>query len=108
MNCMLSSAQIEGVCVELLSVSLEVSVRDVERELKRRYGASGRRERVAAILRRAKVEAPTPGATTNPAVESAGAELIAEAFARAARAEELERRHQDFWAERYAEKCEEL
>jgi hypothetical protein len=105
---MLSNSQIEGVCIELLTVSREVSVRDVERELKRRYAASGRRERVADILRRAKAEAPAPAAATKPAVESAGPEIIAEALARAARAEELERRHQDFWAERYAQKCEEL
>jgi hypothetical protein len=33
---------------------------------------------------------------------------LAEAERRAARAEELERRHQDFWAARYQEKVEEL
>lgn len=110
MNRKLTSEQIESTCRELLGGRRHVTVRDAMAELQRRHGAAGRTERVSRILSRLEthqpfepthVEAPAPDAT-------ALLERLDAAEARAARSEEMERRHQDYWAERYAEKADEL
>jgi hypothetical protein len=109
---LVTSAQIEEACSALLRVRHRVGVRDVMRRLRELHGASGRTERVAIVLKRLQ-EVRT--ALPLPATQEASPEVVAHlreqlraAEERAARAEELERRHQDFWAERYAEKLQEL
>jgi len=109
MNRQLSRTQIEVVCIELVSTRPEVSVRDVTRELKRRHGAAGRNERVAGILKGVKADASKVVIVSRPAVRADEWDTpIAKALERAERAEDRERRHQDFWADRYAQRCEEL
>jgi hypothetical protein len=105
-------AQIEEVCSALLRVRRKVGVRDVTSRLRELYGFKGRTQRVGIVLKRLKEEKiPLPF----PSAEQAGPEVLEclrkqlrEAEERAARAEDRERRHQDFWAERYAEKVQEL
>jgi hypothetical protein len=106
-------AQIEEACGALLRIHRKVGVRDVTRYLHELHGFKGRTERVGIVLKRLQEEQitlPSP-----PVHHQADQEVLArllrrlrEAEERATRAEELERRHQDFWAERYAEKLQEL
>lgn len=104
----LTSEQIRDVCVELASNSAQPTVRAVMGELRARYGASGRTARVAEILRGVGKPAPSPVHVTESSdVASLRYELL-RAEQRASRAEEIERRHQDFWAARYQEKVQEL
>lgn len=109
MNRRLSSAQIEQMCVSLLSAHRRVGVRQVMRQLLVHHGASGSTERVAAILRRLQTQVPpSPVAAQSEAQSQGLQEQLRQALERAARAEEIERRHQDFWADQYARKWEEL
>jgi hypothetical protein len=85
-------------------------VRDVMRHLQQVHGTSGKTERVSRVLRASllkhahpPVQLPSPP----PDVTELLARLRA-AEARAERAEELERSHQDFWARRYDQQLEEL
>ena len=102
----LTTEQIRRVCDEMLSQSQGASVASVMTRLRERHGASGRTARVAGILSEVLREFRSR-LDENSDVTVLRREL-AEAERRAARAEELERRHQDFWAERYREKVEEL
>ena len=107
----LTTEQIEAVCGELLRSQRWVGVRDVARLLRQRHGASGRTERIAAVLRREVQRCALPSPTTAMAEASdvtALREKLQLAENRAERAEEMERRHQDFWAARYADKVQEL
>jgi len=109
MNRKLTDAQIEALCRELVAVQRRVGVRTIMAELRRRHGASGRTARVAQILRRAEQSiSVVPAAGEGRAALLTMAERLRQAEVRAARAEELERRHQDYWARRYAEKADEL
>lgn len=84
------------------------SVRSVMAHLRLRHGACGRTERVAKVLRGLiEKREPRRQVSENSDLASLRQQLF-EAEQRAARAEELERRHQDFWAARYQEKIEEL
>lgn len=108
-NRKLTDQHIDEACRELLASRRRVGVRTVMAELRRRHGAAGRTERVSRVLREAEESATPPAreAEGEPNVAELNARLRA-AEERAARAEELERRHQDFWARRYAEKADEL
>ena len=102
----LTREEVEAVCRRLLSERRRVTVRSVMAELRRCYRAAGRTERVSMILRQlAESAGPTPPEGTELASLR---EQLRVAEERAARAEELERQHQDFWANRYAEKVTEL
>lgn len=104
----LTADQIRDVCKGMLLRSNHPSVNSVVAELRQRYGASGRRERVAEILRGLiGQQEPRQYAVESSDLASLRQQLF-EAQQRAARAEELERRHQDFWAARYQEKLAEL
>ena len=104
----LTAEQIRIVCGEMLLEPGKTTVRSIRNRLRHQYGASGRTERVAKILR-AVIESKKPPA---PVAESSDAislhEKLLQAQQRAQRAEDLERRHQDFWAARYQEKVQEL
>jgi hypothetical protein len=106
----LSDAQIERVTRQLLSEQHRVTVREVMRVLRLRFGGCGRTERICRILRQLESEERKPSASVS--VESAELETLREqlrvAQARAALSEERERLHQDLWASRYAEKVAEL
>jgi hypothetical protein len=106
---LLSTSQIEATCQRLLNRQRRVNVREVMRELRKEYGASGRTERVVKILRAEEQRTPAilGSVDASPSEESLREQLsIAEQ--RAARSEALERDHQDFWAARYEEKVSEL
>jgi hypothetical protein len=113
-NTKLTTAQIQEVCHALLQVQRRVGRRDVMRELHRRYGAMGRCERVARILKRVGEGATVSPSQVGPEVATlieqlrAAEERAGRAEQRASAAEEMERSHQDFWANRYAEKIVEL
>lgn len=112
----LTRARIVGVCRELLHRQRRVGVRDVMRHLQMQYGIKGRTQRVAAILKEEEHAAlPSPALSVPEANVAALLERVriaeeraAQAELRAVRAEELERKHQDFWAARYAQRAEEL
>jgi polyhydroxyalkanoate synthesis regulator phasin len=116
MGAHLSTDQIESACTDLFSTQARVTVNEVMARLKRLHGTGGRRARVAAILR--QIESALPFRSPPPAEPSAIAELeqrlkaaderARRAEQRAALAEELERKHQDFWAARYDQKAQEL
>jgi hypothetical protein len=105
-------AQIEEACRALFRTRRKVGVRDVARYLQELHGFKGRTERVAIVLKRVQEEQiALPSPPDQQPDQAALAPLLRqlrEAERRAARAEELERRHQDFWADRYAEKLQEL
>lgn len=107
MNRKLTLDQIEVVCRDLLRSIRRVTVRAVMIELHRRYGAAGRTERVSEILRRLEASG-TFNPPREPADTAALLQRLEVAEARAARSEEMERRHQEYWAKRYAEKADEL
>ena len=109
----LSESSIEEACRTLLSQRRRVGVRDVMTYLRMQHGIAGRTERVAGILRREELRSstvmPPPNPPTLLPVELADLqEQLRLAEARALRAEDLERRHQDFWAARYDEKVQEI
>jgi hypothetical protein len=110
MNRLLPESVVRLVCRELLSANARVSGRRLTRELKVRFGAVGRAERVFRIWREesATVQAR---ATLKAAVSSLptdtqelqrrlkiAEEGAAEMLARAERAELREQAHQDHWA----------
>ncbi len=109
MNRRLTPEQLESACRDLLMSRRRVTVRAVMAELRRRHGASGRTERVRQTLHRLDASQPLEP-TRDPAASDTATllERLQAAEARAARSEELERHHQDFWAKRYAEKADEL
>jgi hypothetical protein len=113
----LSDAQIERVTRQLLCEQHRVTVRQVMQVLRLRYGGCGRTERICRILkqlerqRRASPVVPKD-VPSNDSVEPVELERLREqlrlAQERAALSEERERRHQDLWASRYAEKVAQL
>lgn len=108
-NRRVASEQIEAAARALLRGRRQVTVQALRQELRSRHGAGGRTERIAGVLRRMHQEL-----STVPPAGPGGEELeqlhqrVRDAEARAARAEQLERSHQDFWARRYGEKMDEL
>ena len=106
MNHRLSEARIRGTCRELISKGGRVSGRALCAELRRRFGAVGKTERVFQIWREETTAKGSQGAIT--AVSADLAELqrrlataeaaAAENLARAERAEYREQAHQDKWA----------
>lgn len=104
----LSIEQIEAVCRELLRDRRRVSVRTVMVELRRRHGASGRTERVSRLLKQVEEGALEFPIERVPEEMERMREQLRAAEVRAARAEEIERSHQDYWARRYAEKADEM
>jgi len=113
----LTTDDIAGACQELLQRQRRVRVLDVTHHLLQTHGTKGKTERIAAILKEQKAAAALPSPSEAMVASGVAALLervrIAEERAeqaelRAHRAEELERRHQDFWATRYAERVEEL
>jgi hypothetical protein len=103
----LTAAQIEGVCLEAHRTAPNPPVRQVLAALRHRFGCCGRTERVGEILRRVIEANPRPLPSANIELDSLQQQLAA-AEARAKRAEDLERHHQDFWAGRYQAKVTEL
>lgn len=104
----LTVKQIRDVCVELLEQDEAASIRDVRTRLKHLYDASGRTKRVAGILRSIRDQQRRQQPVDEMTDLATLRRQLIEAEERAARAEEMERRHQDFWAARYQEKVEEL
>ena len=109
MNRKLAPEQIEATCRDMLAGRRRVTVRAVMAELRCRHQACGRTERVSEILRRVEARRALDPPNDPPSADVAALlDRLQAAEARAARAEELERHHQDFWAMRYAEKADEL
>lgn len=116
MHLRLTTDDIESACRELLRAHRRVTVRMVCRELRRRHNACGKSARVARILRDladsvglASHEGPAEQEIARLRSELAQAiERAEKAEKRALLAEERERAHQDFWAERYVQKLDEL
>jgi hypothetical protein len=106
----LSQQQIEAITRDLLTQRRAVTVRDVMHSLRVRFGSAGRTQRVCEVLKRLESEGEPSRMAL--ALQSHEFQLLREraraAEARAALSEERERRHQDLWAARYAEKLEEL
>ena len=111
MNCRLTEPVVRAVCRELLAREVVVTGRGLTRELRARYGAVGKVERVFRIWREelaARQERLREKVTPAPALPIDVLELqrrveIAEADAkttreRAERAELREQAHQDRWA----------
>jgi hypothetical protein len=103
MNRRLSEARVRATCRELLSRGGRLSGRALCAELRRRFGAVGKTERVFQIWREetsAKVTAAlVPGDLVELERRLAAAEVTAaENLARAERAEYREQAHQDKWA----------
>jgi hypothetical protein len=109
MNLRLSDQRIRGTCRELLRKNGAVSGRRLCAELRQRFGAVGKTERIFRIWREefgAEARASPVMALANVAVELAelrrrllAAETAAaENLARAERAEYREERHQEKWA----------
>lgn len=107
-NRKLSPAQIEATCRHLLNQRGRVTVRAVMAELRRRHGACGRTERVSEIMGQLQIDRGSQAGSDQPTDTAALLERLRAAEARAERSEEIERRHQDFWAKRYADKADEL
>lgn len=108
MNRKLTPEQIEGTCRHLLNQRGRVTVRAVMAELRRRHGACGRTERVSEIMGQLQIDRVSQPVSDQPADTPALLERLRAAEVRAERSEEIERRHQEFWARRYAEKADEL
>jgi hypothetical protein len=111
MNCRLTESQVRAVCRELLAREAVVSGRGLTRELRARYGAVGKAERVFRIWReesaareeRSREKAPRAPALPIDVLELQRRVEIAEGDAkatreRAERAELREQAHQDRWA----------
>jgi|SRR5450432_867563 Plasmid replication region DNA-binding N-term len=105
MNHRLSDERIRSTCRELNAKHGSVSGRSLREELRRRFGAVGKTERVFQIWRE---ESPSVAAVGLPRLPADVAELTrrleaaeaaaAENLARAERAEYREQAHQDKWA----------
>lgn len=111
MNRKLTTDQILQTCQELSNPS----VRTVMQRLSHKYGVRGRTDRIRTLLNTLKQQAAPPLPSTPVAeperVSLENAQLreqLAQALERASRAEDLERRHQDYFAARYAEQLEAL
>jgi hypothetical protein len=105
----LSDHQIEITVTELLRHSRRVTVREAMQALRNRFGGSGRTERVCHVLKRleSQLQISSDEVDRQQELETLR-ERARQAEARAALSEERERRHQDLWATRYAEKVAEL
>ena len=98
-NQQLSENTIRSTCRELLTQSGKLSGRGLCAELKRRYGAVGKTERVFEIWRQEIGAASQPIEVRELKRRLAVAEkAAAENLARAERAELREQAHQDKWA----------
>ena len=104
MNQQLSTAQIRGTCRDLLRENDKSSGRALRRELKRRFGAVGKTERIFGIWREERTrlqvaQAPGPSDAEQLARKLAEAETRAAGMqARAELAEYREEAHQERWA----------
>jgi hypothetical protein len=104
MNHRLSELRIRATCRELLSKHGSVSGRRLREELRRRFGAVGKTERMFQIWReetsaREKASSPVNADSADLERRLAVAESAAtENLARAERAEYREQAHQDKWA----------
>ena len=98
---------LQALCQELLLSRRVVTVRELREELRARYGAAGRTDRIARFLRAAAAQPLQPAAREAADVEQLRRERD-QAIARAVRSEELERTHQDYWARRFEERRVEL
>jgi hypothetical protein len=122
MRRILTTVEIETTCVDLLETTREVGVRTVMNELRKRYGGCGRTARVSGILRATaerlhkdwqRASRGNGGQRDRDLEDMQG--LVASLryelklmTQRAIKAEARERAHQDFWANRYAERVAEL
>jgi hypothetical protein len=100
MNQRLAEQRIRKTCRELLASGSSVSGRGLRRELRRRFGAVGKTERVFQIWREESAppaNAPTDLTELLQRLKSAEA-AAAENQARAERAEYREEAHQAHWA----------
>lgn len=99
MNLQLAESWIRTTCRELLARDAKVSGRALCAELKRRYGAVGKTQRVFAIWREEVTAATLPPEVQELTRRLEAAErAAAENLARAERAEYREQAHQDKWA----------
>lgn len=99
MNRRLSEQRIRATCRELLATRARVSGRGLCAELRARFGAVGKTERVFAIWREEVARAAVPVEVAELKRRVAAAEaLAAEHLARAERAELREEAHQEKWA----------
>ena len=106
MNYRLSEARIRATCRELLADHSRISGRALGAELRRRFGAVGKTERVFAIWREETSAKATRAAAAGVPVDvaelrqrlAAAEAAAAENLARAERAEYREQAHQDKWA----------
>jgi len=95
----LSDTNIRSTCRELLARKGKTSGRGLCAELKRRFGAVGKTERVFAIWRQEVSTASLPLEVSELKRRLAAAEVAAaENLARAELAEYREQAHQDKWA----------
>jgi hypothetical protein len=121
----LTEGQIKHACRELLEQRRHVTVRDVQTALRDQHGAVGRSARIAATLKAIKAETPVAAKPSEPirpippdeatrrvlAAEKAAQRALAAQHAaesRATLAEQREVSHQDYWADRAAEKMDEV
>jgi hypothetical protein len=103
MNRRLSEARIRGTCRELISKGGRVSGRALCAELRTRFGAVGKTERVFQIWREESAVKAAATLAPGDALElrrclAAAEAVAAENLARAERAEYREQAHQDKWA----------
>ncbi len=99
MNLRLTDQRIRATCRELLRTRGAVSGRQLCAELRERFGAVGKTERVFRIWREELVAAAVPADLAELQTRLAAAEAAAvENLARAERAEYREQAHQDKWA----------
>jgi hypothetical protein len=106
MNRRLTEFQIRAICREMIARNAIVSGRELRRELKNRFGAAGKTERVFALWReetrelhsaQAVAALPTDIAELHRRLKAAET-TAAENLKRAELAEYRERAHQDHWA----------
>jgi hypothetical protein len=99
MNRRLSEPRIRATCRDLLRSEGRISGRRLCQELRRRFGAVGKTERVFAIWREESAAKAVPVDVADLKRRLAAAEAAAaENLARAERAEYREQAHQDKWA----------
>src|SRR5579872_5419847 len=99
MNRRLSEARVRATCRELLAKTGRVSGRALSAELRRRFGAVGKTERISAIWRDEVAAALVPGGGVELKRRLAAAEArAADNLKRAELAEYREQAHQDKWA----------
>lgn len=108
---LISDAQIEETCRGLFARIRHVTLDEVGAELRRRYGAIGRRARLARIF--SLVQRDHNLLDNTPPLAEAGepanwAQQLEKAERRARESEERELANQRFFARRYAEQCDQL